>query len=98
MFNELVLQINPTITAIATLLIAFSLVLLVLFSLLMRRAGLIGRPPVGRDGRPAISAAAATGRSAPPVRATARSHATGRRAPGPGQPAGRPEVGWRRTG
>lgn len=43
MFNELVLQINPTITAIATLLIAFSLVLLVLFALLMRRAELIGR-------------------------------------------------------
>lgn len=43
MFNELVLQINPTITAIATLLIAFSLVLLALFALLMRRAGLLGR-------------------------------------------------------
>lgn len=43
MFNELVLQINPTITAIATLLIAFSLVLLTLFALLMRRAGLLGR-------------------------------------------------------
>src|SRR5690606_1752301 len=55
MFNELVLQINPTITAIATLLIAFSLVLLVLFALMMRRAGLIGRPPGGGD-RPRRSA------------------------------------------
>lgn len=43
MFNELVLQINPTITAIATLLIAFSVCLFVVFALLMRRAGLLGR-------------------------------------------------------
>ncbi|UEM25203.1 ABC transporter permease (plasmid) [Skermanella mucosa] len=42
MFNELVLQINPTITAIATLLIAFSVCLFVVFALLMRRAGLLG--------------------------------------------------------
>jgi putative spermidine/putrescine transport system permease protein len=41
MFNELVLQINPTITAIATLLIAFSLVTVGLVVLLMRRGGLL---------------------------------------------------------
>jgi ABC-type spermidine/putrescine transport system permease subunit II len=46
MFNELVLQINPTITAIATILIAFSVALFVAFALLMRRAGLLGRVPV----------------------------------------------------
>lgn len=41
MFNELILQINPTITAIATILIALSIVTLALVALLMRRAGLL---------------------------------------------------------
>jgi ABC-type spermidine/putrescine transport system permease subunit II len=44
MFNELILQINPTITAIATILIAFSIVTIALVALLMRRAGLLKRP------------------------------------------------------
>ena len=41
MFNELILQINPTITAIATLLIVFSIVTAALVALLMRRGGLL---------------------------------------------------------
>ena len=41
MFNELILQINPTITAIATLLIAFSIVTAALVAILMRRGGLL---------------------------------------------------------
>ena len=40
MFNELVLEVNPTITAIATLLIAFSLVTVALIALLLKRGGL----------------------------------------------------------
>jgi len=43
MFNELVLQVNPTITAIATLLIALSAVTILAVVFLMRRAGLLGR-------------------------------------------------------
>lgn len=43
MFNELVLQVNPTITAIATLLIALSVVSIGLVAWLMRRAGVLGR-------------------------------------------------------
>jgi putative spermidine/putrescine transport system permease protein len=43
MFNELILQVNPTITAIATLLIALSLLTIALVALLMRRAGVLGR-------------------------------------------------------
>ncbi len=39
MFNELVMQINPTITAVATLLIAFNLIALGLLYLTTRRAG-----------------------------------------------------------
>jgi ABC-type spermidine/putrescine transport system permease subunit II len=39
MFNELVLQVNPTITAIATLLIALSVVTIGAIALLMRRMG-----------------------------------------------------------
>jgi ABC-type spermidine/putrescine transport system permease subunit II len=39
MFNELVLQVNPTITAIATLLIALSVVTIGKIALLMRRMG-----------------------------------------------------------
>lgn len=41
MFNELTLQINPTITAIATLLIVLSIVTIGLVAFLMRRAGLL---------------------------------------------------------
>jgi putative spermidine/putrescine transport system permease protein len=44
MFNELTLQINPTITAIATILIAFSIVTILIVALLMQRAGLLKRP------------------------------------------------------
>ena len=40
MFNELVLEVNPTITAIATLLIAFSVVTIGLIALLLNRGGL----------------------------------------------------------
>src|SRR3546814_15514284 len=40
MFHELVLQVNPTIPAIPTLLNAFRLLRPVLFALLVRRAGL----------------------------------------------------------
>jgi ABC-type spermidine/putrescine transport system permease subunit II len=43
MFNELILQVNPTITAIATLLIGLSLLTIALVALLMRRAGVLGR-------------------------------------------------------
>lgn len=43
MFNELVLQINPTITAIATLLIALSVVTIGMVAVLMRRAGVLTR-------------------------------------------------------
>jgi putative spermidine/putrescine transport system permease protein len=43
MFNELILQVNPTITAIATLLIAISVVTIALVAWLMRRAGVLGR-------------------------------------------------------
>jgi ABC-type spermidine/putrescine transport system permease subunit II len=39
MFNELVLQVNPTITAIATLLIAVSALAIGLIALLLRRGG-----------------------------------------------------------
>ena len=38
MFNELVMQINPTITAVATLLIAFNLLALILVVALSRRS------------------------------------------------------------
>jgi ABC-type spermidine/putrescine transport system permease subunit II len=41
MFNDLINQVNPTITAVATLLIAVSLVTIGLVALLMRRAGLL---------------------------------------------------------
>ena len=40
MFNELVIQINPTITAVATLLIAFNLLALGVLFLVSRRSGL----------------------------------------------------------
>ena len=40
MFAELVMQINPTITAVATLLIAFNLVALALLVMVSRRGGL----------------------------------------------------------
>lgn len=43
MFNELILQVNPTITAIATLLIALSVATIGLVVWLMRRAGVLGR-------------------------------------------------------
>jgi ABC-type spermidine/putrescine transport system permease subunit II len=43
MFNELILQVNPTITAIATLLIGLSIVTIGIVVLLMRRAGVLGR-------------------------------------------------------
>lgn len=39
MFNELVLEINPTITAVATLLVAFTVVALGAVALLLRRTG-----------------------------------------------------------
>jgi putative spermidine/putrescine transport system permease protein len=42
MFNELILQVNPTITAIATLLIALSVITVGLVAALMRRAGMLG--------------------------------------------------------
>jgi ABC-type spermidine/putrescine transport system permease subunit II len=37
MFNELIMQINPTITAVATLLIGFNILALVLILALSRR-------------------------------------------------------------
>jgi putative spermidine/putrescine transport system permease protein len=43
MFNELVLQVNPTITAIATLLIGVSVLTVWAVAVLIRRAGLLGR-------------------------------------------------------
>ena len=43
MFNELILQVNPTITAIATLLIALSVLTIGLVAWLMQRAGVLGR-------------------------------------------------------
>ena len=43
MFNELILQVNPTITAIATLLIALSAVTVALVALLMQRTGVLAR-------------------------------------------------------
>jgi len=43
MFNELTLQINPTITAIATVLILFSLLVAGVAGLLMRRGGLLAK-------------------------------------------------------
>jgi ABC-type spermidine/putrescine transport system permease subunit II len=43
MFNELILQVNPTITAIATLLIALSVVTIGIVAWLMQRAGVLGR-------------------------------------------------------
>jgi putative spermidine/putrescine transport system permease protein len=43
MFNELILQVNPTITAIATLLIGLSVVTIALVAWLMQRAGMLGR-------------------------------------------------------
>jgi ABC-type spermidine/putrescine transport system permease subunit II len=43
MFNELILQVNPTITAIATLLIALSVVTIAIVVWLMQRAGVLGR-------------------------------------------------------
>jgi ABC-type spermidine/putrescine transport system permease subunit II len=42
MFNELVIQINPTITAVATLLIAFNILALAALLLLTRRNRLMG--------------------------------------------------------
>jgi ABC-type spermidine/putrescine transport system permease subunit II len=42
MFNELVLQINPTITAIATILIAINTLAVCLLVLFMRRGGIVG--------------------------------------------------------
>jgi ABC-type spermidine/putrescine transport system permease subunit II len=39
MFNELVLEINPTITAVATLLIAFTMLALAAVAVLLQRAG-----------------------------------------------------------
>ena len=39
MFNELVLEVNPTITAVATLLIAFTIVALAAVTLILKRAG-----------------------------------------------------------
>lgn len=44
MFNELTLQVNPTITAIATLLIALSVVTIGAIALLMQRMGLFKQP------------------------------------------------------
>lgn len=41
MFNELIMQINPTITAVATLLILFNLVALSVLVLFMRRGGIL---------------------------------------------------------
>jgi putative spermidine/putrescine transport system permease protein len=43
MFNELILQVNPTITAIATLLIALSVITIGIVAWLMRRTGVLGR-------------------------------------------------------
>ena len=43
MFNELVLQVNPTITAIATLLIGVSTLTVAAIALLMRRTDVLKR-------------------------------------------------------
>jgi putative spermidine/putrescine transport system permease protein len=43
MFNELILQVNPTITAIATLLIALSVTTIAIVAWLMQRAGVLGQ-------------------------------------------------------
>ena len=43
MFNELIMQINPTITAIATILIAINTVAVYLLILFMRRGGILGK-------------------------------------------------------
>lgn len=42
MFNELMLQVNPTVTAVATLLIVFNLLALMVLLVLSRRGKLIG--------------------------------------------------------
>ena len=39
MFNELILEVNPTITAVATLLIAFTVVALALVAFILGRSG-----------------------------------------------------------
>jgi ABC-type spermidine/putrescine transport system permease subunit II len=39
MFNELILEVNPTITAVATLLIALTVIALAAVALILRRAG-----------------------------------------------------------
>ena len=39
MFNELILEVNPTITAVATLLMLFTVLALGVTALLLRRAG-----------------------------------------------------------
>ncbi len=39
MFNELILEVNPTITAVATLLIAFTVLALAAVAIVLRRAG-----------------------------------------------------------
>jgi putative spermidine/putrescine transport system permease protein len=39
MFNELILEINPTITAVATLLIAFTMLALAAVAVMLHRAG-----------------------------------------------------------
>jgi ABC-type spermidine/putrescine transport system permease subunit II len=43
MFNELIMQINPTITAVATLLIGFNILALVLILVLSRRGAHLRR-------------------------------------------------------
>jgi ABC-type spermidine/putrescine transport system permease subunit II len=39
MFNELVLEVNPTITAVATILIGFTILALAAVALILKRAG-----------------------------------------------------------
>ena len=43
MFNELILEINPTITAVATLLIAFTMLALAAVAILLQRTGKLQR-------------------------------------------------------
>ena len=43
MFNELILEVNPTITAVATLLIAFTVLALAAVTLILRRTGKLGQ-------------------------------------------------------
>jgi len=43
MFNELIMQINPTITAIATILIGINTLAVCLLVLFMRRGGILGK-------------------------------------------------------